>query len=126
MAFLIVSGLFWNYTETIKQKNAVEHARILSNERMQQAVQERSDAKIEADSDERTQSYLVQFRKDCETDQQENMKEASDYINGCISQNHATIEYCMGTQTYSQVYLPLLDQNWLQTCLDTRMSQIKL
>jgi hypothetical protein len=65
--FLIIVGLAWNYTETIKTKNEIERERIVSEERTKQAELEQKRSEAEA---VRLQEQ-IQAEKDAEPEEQE-------------------------------------------------------
>ncbi len=101
---LLLGGLFWNYTETIKEKNAIERERIEANERMKEAElqQERDlqEAKIQAEKNKELDKQLsyniciasaedrydANWDADCKLEYEKNEKE----YEKCFNVNKAT------------------------------------
>lgn len=141
IALLALVGLFWNYTETIKEKNAIERERIESTERMkemdlQQARQineakmqadlEADRVKLETDNVKQRQTYLVRFRSECESQRDRNIAEVEEFINSCTRANNDDIQFCMNTPAYKTLFLPKVDKNWVTNCIDKKMAEIGL
>ena len=62
IAFLVVVGLTWNYTEAIKAKNEIEKERILSEERLKQAQieQDQRETEVNIQADKEAQGRQIE------------------------------------------------------------------
>lgn len=99
VALLILAGLAWNYTETIKAKNEIEREKIMSAERMKEEELRQKQAQEEAKIAEERNKI-----EQAKTDEEQRQLD----LNGCLNT----------TQT-------IYDQNWTSSCITQADAQEK-
>lgn len=122
---IVGSLLLFNYTQAIREQNDIERQSLEQDRATIESQQQLEESKLQSEDDARNQSYALQFRKECESQKDKVAQDSTDFINTCTS-NDNTIDYCMATPAYQQIFLPQLEEisqaGWLESCIDKKMS----